>query len=146
MAHHVIKFDLRCPSGLNLSVIVYSISIIFESLKLPQQIIYRRKGNLSESPNHLKNIDIYSIYIKYFIILGKYFDFAKYSEFRPFLEVRKNFKLLRSVHTIHFLDPITLDSVFKSIIGCVNAVSPIRTGHFSNIFVYWMKMFYFHPT
>ena len=28
--------------------------IIFEWLKLPQQIIYRRKGNLSESPNHLK--------------------------------------------------------------------------------------------
>ena len=28
--------------------------IIFERLKLPQQIIYRRKGNLSESPNHLK--------------------------------------------------------------------------------------------
>ena len=26
--------------------------IIFERLKLPQQIIYRRKGNLSESPNH----------------------------------------------------------------------------------------------
>ena len=34
---------------------------------------------------------------------------------------------LRSVHTIHFLDPITLDSVLKSIIGCVNAASPIRT-------------------
>ena len=29
--------------------------IIFERLKLLQQIIYRRKGNLSESPNH-KNI------------------------------------------------------------------------------------------
>ena len=28
--------------------------IIFERLKLPQQIIYRRKGNLSESPNHFK--------------------------------------------------------------------------------------------
>ena len=28
--------------------------IIFENLKLPQQIIYRRKENLSESPNHLK--------------------------------------------------------------------------------------------
>ena len=27
-------------------------TIIFERLKLPQQIIYRRKGNLSESPNH----------------------------------------------------------------------------------------------
>ena len=29
--------------------------IIFERLKLPQQIIYHRKGNLSESPNHLKD-------------------------------------------------------------------------------------------
>ena len=28
--------------------------IIFERLKLPQQIIYRRKGNLLESPNHQK--------------------------------------------------------------------------------------------
>ena len=28
--------------------------IIFERLKLLQQIIYRRKGNLSESPNHFK--------------------------------------------------------------------------------------------
>ena len=28
--------------------------IIFERLKLPQQIIYRRKGNLSDSPNHFK--------------------------------------------------------------------------------------------
>ena len=29
-------------------------TIIFERLKLPQQIIYRRKENLSESPNRLK--------------------------------------------------------------------------------------------
>ena len=28
--------------------------IIFERLKLPQQIIHRRKENLSETPNHLK--------------------------------------------------------------------------------------------
>ena len=28
--------------------------IIFERLKLPQQIIYRRKENFSESPNHQK--------------------------------------------------------------------------------------------
>ena len=28
--------------------------IIFERLKLPQQIIYRQKENLSESPNHQK--------------------------------------------------------------------------------------------
>ena len=29
--------------------------IIFERLTLPQQIIYRRKENLSESPNHLRD-------------------------------------------------------------------------------------------
>ena len=33
---------------------VFPPPIIFERLKLPQQIIYRRKGNLSESTNHLK--------------------------------------------------------------------------------------------
>ena len=32
----------------------FPLLIIFESLKLPQQIIYDRKGNLSESPNHFK--------------------------------------------------------------------------------------------
>ena len=31
--------------------------IIFQRLNLPQQIIYRRKGNLLESPNHLKYRD-----------------------------------------------------------------------------------------
>ena len=31
--------------------------IIFERLKLPQQIIYRQKGNLSESPNHQKYLE-----------------------------------------------------------------------------------------
>ena len=32
-------------------------AIIFERLKLPQQIIYRRKENLSESPNHQKYLE-----------------------------------------------------------------------------------------
>ena len=31
--------------------------IIFERPKLPQQIIYRRKENLSESPNHQKYLE-----------------------------------------------------------------------------------------
>ena len=42
--------------------------IIFERLKLPQQIIYRRKENLSESPNHQKywkNILISRFYDQY---------------------------------------------------------------------------------
>ena len=33
--------------------------IIFERLKLPRQIIYRRKENLSESPNHQKYWEIF---------------------------------------------------------------------------------------
>ena len=35
--------------------------IIFERLKLPQQIIYRRKENLSESPNHQKYLENISV-------------------------------------------------------------------------------------
>ena len=33
--------------------------IIFERLKLPQQIIYRQKGNLLEGPNHFKHQKIF---------------------------------------------------------------------------------------
>ena len=47
--------------------------IIFERLKLPQQIIYRRKENLSESPNHLKyreNILISRFYEHFHEIVG----------------------------------------------------------------------------
>ena len=60
-------------------------SIIFERLKLPQQIIYRRKGNLSESPNHQKyweNILI-SLFYEQFLrnsrILGHFWKFEKIS-------------------------------------------------------------------
>ena len=59
-------------------------SIIFERLKLPQQIIYRRKENLSESPNHFKYREN--------ILVSRFYE---QSEFRPFLEVRKNFKLFK---------------------------------------------------
>ena len=80
--------------------------IIFKRLTLLQQIIYRRKGNLSESPNHLKYWENILISVRggsptnnfqktyvtptnyisserefigeseSFKILGKYFDFA----------------------------------------------------------------------
>ena len=43
--------------------------MIFERLKLPQQIIYRRKGNLSESPNHLKYREEISVLRKHLRIL-----------------------------------------------------------------------------
>ena len=57
--------------------------IIFERLKLPQQIIYRRKGNLSESPNHQKyweNILISRFYEQFSRssrILGHFWKFEK---------------------------------------------------------------------
>ena len=47
--------------------------IIFERLKLSQQIIYRQKGNLSESPNHLKyweNILILRFYEQFREVVG----------------------------------------------------------------------------
>ena len=59
--------------------------IIFERLKLPQQIIYRRKRNLSESPNHQKcwrNILISRFYEQFSRnsrILGHFWKFEKIS-------------------------------------------------------------------
>ena len=63
-------------------------SIIFERLKLPQQIIYRRKGNLSESPNHKKyweNILISRFYEQFSRnswILGHFWKFEKFQTLR----------------------------------------------------------------
>ena len=60
--------------------------IILERLKLPQQIIYRRKGNLSESPNHQKyweNISISRFYEQFSRnsrILGHFWKFEKISD------------------------------------------------------------------
>ena len=59
--------------------------IIFERLKLPQQIIYHRKGNLSESLNHQKyweNILISQFYEQFSRnsrILGHFWKFEKIS-------------------------------------------------------------------
>ena len=59
--------------------------IIFERLKLPQQIIYRRKGNLSENPDHFKhrkNILISRFYEQFSRssrILGHFWKFEKIS-------------------------------------------------------------------
>ena len=72
--------------------------IIFERLKLPQQIIYRREENLSESLNHQKYWEN--------ILVSRFYEqfFAKWSEFRPFSEVRKNFRLLEHKHIIHYFE------------------------------------------
>ena len=71
----------------------FVLSILYLPLKLPQQIIYRREGNLSESPNHLRyweNILISQFYeqvsrssrnlghfCNYIICFAKYLNFAK---------------------------------------------------------------------
>ena len=62
--------------------------IIFERHKLPQQIIYRRKENLSESPNHLKyreNILIlrfYGHFSRNSRNLGHFWKFEKFQTLR----------------------------------------------------------------
>ena len=62
--------------------------IIFERLTLPQQIIYRRKENLSESPNHQKyweNILVSRIYEQFLRNrrnLGHFWKFEKFQTLR----------------------------------------------------------------
>ena len=77
--------------------------IIFERLKLPQQIIYRRKENLSKSPNQLK-------YRENILISRFYEHFSRNGRnLGHFLEVRKNFKLLEYEHTIHHFEARDLE-------------------------------------
>ena len=77
--------------------------IIFERLKLPQQIIYRRKENLSESPNHQE-------YWENILVSRFYEQFSQYRRnFGPFSEVRKNFKLLEHKHIIHHFEARDLE-------------------------------------
>ena len=77
--------------------------IIFERLKLPQQIIYHRKGNVSESPNQFRYRK------KYFEFAILYAIFAKWSKFRPFWKFEKNFKLLEHKHVIHHFESRDLE-------------------------------------
>ena len=69
--------------------------IIFERLKLPQEIIYRRKENLSESPNHQKYWEN--------ILVSRFYE--QFSQNRRnlghFWKFRKNFKLLEYQHIIY---------------------------------------------
>ena len=72
--------------------------IIFERLKLSQQIIYRRKGNLSESPNHFKyreNILVsrfYELILKWVIWGFQIYNlFREKLKFRGFTKAFKNF-------------------------------------------------------
>ena len=77
--------------------------IILERLKLPQQIIYRRKENLSESPNHQK-------YWENILVSRFYEQFSRNRlKFRPFSEVRKNFKLSEYEHIIYHFEARDLE-------------------------------------
>ena len=68
--------------------------IIFERLKVPQQIIHRQKGNLSESPNHLK-------YRENILYSQFYEQFSQSSRnLGHFGSSNKNFKLLEHKHII----------------------------------------------
>ena len=77
--------------------------IIFERLKLPQQIIYRRKENLSESPTHQK-------YWENILVSRFYEQFSRnrrnLGHFRKF---EKNFKLLEQKHIIHHFEARDLE-------------------------------------
>ena len=63
-------------------------SIIFERLKLPQQIIYHRKENLSEGPKHLK-------YRENILISRSYEDFSRNGRNLGIFVSSKKFKTLR---------------------------------------------------
>ena len=72
--------------------------IIFERLKLPQQIIYRQKGNLSESPNHL-------VYLENILISRFYEQFSRSSRnLGHFWKFEKNLKLLEHKHIIYHFE------------------------------------------
>ena len=71
--------------------------IIFERFKLPQQIIYRRKGNLSESPNHFK-------YRKNILISRFYEQFSRSSRILGHFGSSKKFKLLQHKHIIYHFE------------------------------------------
>ena len=71
--------------------------IIFEGLTLPQQIIYRRTGNLSESQNHLK-------YRENILISRFYEQFSRNSRNLGHLGSSKNFKLLEHKHIIYHFE------------------------------------------
>ena len=68
--------------------------IILERLKVPQQIIYHRKENLSESPNHQK-------YWENILISRFYEQFSRNSRILGHFWKLKNFKLLEHKHIIY---------------------------------------------
>ena len=77
--------------------------IIFERLKLPQQIIYRRKENLSESPNHQK-------YWENILVSRFYEQFSRNRRnLGHFRKIEKNFKLSEYEHIIYHFEARDLE-------------------------------------
>ena len=77
--------------------------IIFERLKLPQHIIYRRKENLSESPNHKK-------YWENILVSRFYEQFSRNRRnLGHFQKFEKNFKLLEYKHIMHHFEARDLE-------------------------------------
>ena len=86
--------------------------IIFERLRLPQQIIYLRKGNLSQSPKHFKyrkNILISRFYEQFSRssrILDHFWKFTKNSNFavlQKHLRISQNILLFLSSQNLNIL-------------------------------------------
>ena len=74
--------------------------IIFKRLKLPQQVIYRRKGNLSESPNHLKyreNILISRFYEQFSRSSRNLGHFWKFKQISNFYNTNISYIILKRV-------------------------------------------------
>ena len=74
-------------------------SIIFERLELSQQIIYRRKGNLPESPNQSK-------YRENILISQFYEQFSRKSRNLGHFGSSKNFKLTKHKHIIYHFERV----------------------------------------
>ena len=73
-------------------------SIIFERFKLPQQIIFSRKENLLESPNHFK-------YRENILISRFYEQFLRISRnLGHFWKSKRNVKLLEHKHTMYHFE------------------------------------------
>ena len=76
----------------------WALEVIFAiNLKLPQQIIYRWKENLSESANHLK-------YRENILISRFYKHFSRNSPNLGHFGSSKNFKLLEHKHIIYHFE------------------------------------------
>ena len=133
--------------------------IIFERLKLPQQIIYRRKGNLSESPNHQKywgNILISRFYEQFSRssrILGHFWKFEKISNswntnisYIILKRVIWGFQICNLFREIFKFREDKSNNVFREILKCFRKTAKFKPPHRRNLL--FCKIVYYndyHP-